>query len=59
MDDKKELTEKQALFLELLMAPEIRGDIRRAMREAGYADTTSINSVVGPLQKSTRRHLCY
>ncbi len=51
MDDKKELTEKQALFLELLMAPEIRGDIRRAMREAGYADTTSINSVVGPLQK--------
>ena len=51
MEDKKELTEKQALFLELLMAPEIRGDIRRAMREAGYADTTSINSVVGPLQK--------
>ena len=51
MDDKKVLTEKQALFLELLMTPEIRGNIRKAMSEAGYADTTSISSVVEPLQK--------
>jgi len=41
----------QSLFLELLMTPECKGNIRLAMKEAGYADTTSISSVVGPLQK--------
>lgn len=51
MEDTKELTEKQAKFLELLMTPEIRGNIRKAMTEAGYAATTSVSSVVGPLQK--------
>jgi hypothetical protein len=50
MEDKV-LTEKQALFLELLMTPEVRGNIRKAMNEAGYAETTSISAVVGPLQK--------
>ena len=33
MDDKEELTEKQALFLELLMA--LKYGEHRAMREAG------------------------
>ena len=51
MDDKKVLTDMQKLFLEVLMTPECRGNIRLAMQEAGYADTTSITSVVGPLQK--------
>ena len=51
MEETKELTEKQGKFLELLMTPEIRGNIRRAMTEAGYAATTSVSAVVGPLQK--------
>ena len=51
MDEKKQLTDMQSLFLELLMTPECKGNIRLAMKEAGYADTTSISSVVGPLQK--------
>lgn len=51
MDDKKVLTDKQALFLEVLMTPECKGNIRMAMSEAGYADTTSMSVVVGPLQK--------
>ena len=51
MEEKKQLTDMQSLFLELLMTPECRGNIRLAMKEAGYADTTSISAVVGPLQK--------
>ena len=51
MEEKKQLTDMQSLFLELLMTPECKGNIRLAMKEAGYADTTSISSVVGPLQK--------
>tara|TARA_B100000768_G_scaffold142658_1_gene134611 strand:- start:3531 stop:3905 length:375 start_codon:yes stop_codon:yes gene_type:complete len=51
MDDKKILTDMQKLFLEVLMTPECKGNIRLAMQDAGYADTTSITSVVAPLQK--------
>lgn len=51
MEEKRQLTDMQSLFLELLMTPECKGNIRLAMKEAGYADTTSISSVVGPLQK--------
>ena len=51
MEDTKVLTDKQQLFLEVLMTPECKGNIRLAMKEAGYADTTSVSVVVGPLQK--------
>lgn len=51
MEAKKLLTEKQQIFLEVLMTPECKGNIRMAMQQAGYADTTSITAVVGPLQK--------
>ena len=51
MEDTKILTDKQQLFLEVLMTPECKGNIRLAMKEAGYADTTSLSAVVGPLQK--------
>ena len=51
MEDTKVLTDKQALFLELLMTPEIRGNIRKAMNEAGYSEGTRISTVVEPLQK--------
>jgi len=49
MADKKELTEKQQVFLEALTG-EARGNVRSAMRMAGYSDTTKIHEVVGPLR---------
>lgn len=49
MADKKELTEKQQVFLEALTG-EARGNVRSAMRVAGYSDTTKIHEVVGPLR---------
>ena len=50
MADKKELTEKQQVFLEALTG-EARGNVRSAMRMAGYSDTTKIHEVVGPLRE--------
>lgn len=47
---KKELTEKQEIFLEALMG-EAKGNIRDAMRIAGYSDRTKISEVVGPLRE--------
>ena len=49
MAEKKELTEKQQVFLEALTG-EARGNVRSAMRIAGYSDTTKIHEVVGPLR---------
>ena len=49
MADKKPLTEKQEAFLEALTG-EARGNVRQAMRMAGYSDSTRINEVVGPLR---------
>jgi hypothetical protein len=48
--DKKPLTEKQEAFLEALTG-EARGDIRGAMRIAGYSDSTKIHEVVNPLRE--------
>lgn len=42
-------TEKQEAFLEALLG-EARGDIREAMRIAGYSDNTKVGEVVGPLK---------
>jgi hypothetical protein len=49
MTDKKEYTEMQQAFLEFLTG-EARGDIRTAMRLAGYSDATRTAEVVGPLK---------
>ena len=46
----KELTEKQAAFLEALLG-EARGNIRAAMDMAGYAKNTKTTEVVGPLKE--------
>ena len=48
--DKKQYTEKQEAFLEALTG-ESRGDIRGAMRIAGYSDSTKIHEVVNPLRE--------
>ena len=46
----KELTDKQAAFLEALLG-EARGNIRAAMDIAGYSKTTATSEVVGPLKE--------
>lgn len=50
IDQPKPLTEKQEAFLEALMG-EARGNIREAMRLAGYSDSTRTTEVVGPLKE--------
>jgi len=48
-EEKKQLTEKQEAFLDALCG-EARGDIRTAMRMAGYSDYTKTFEVVEPLK---------
>ena len=50
MAEEKQLTEKQIAFLEALTG-EARGDIRAAMRAAGYSDATKVQEVVNPLRE--------
>ena len=49
MSEEKQYTEKQNAFLESLVG-EARGDIRSAMRSAGYSDSTKVHEVVNPLR---------
>jgi len=46
---KKEMTERQELFLEALCG-EAQGNIRQAMRIAGYSDNTTIHEAVNPIR---------
>lgn len=46
---EKKLTEKQEAFLEALTG-EAKGNIRQAMRMAGYSDSTRQSEVVRPLR---------
>lgn len=46
---KKQLTERQEVFLEALTG-EARGDVRQAMRIAGYSDATKISEAIAPIQ---------
>ena len=50
MAEKKPLTEMQEAFLDALVG-EAGGDIRAAMRIAGYSDNTRFNDVVHPLKE--------
>jgi|TARA_B110000908_G_scaffold159321_1_gene201347 hypothetical protein len=50
IDTPKKYTEKQDAFLEALMG-EAKGNLREAMRIAGYSDSTKINEVVSPLKQ--------
>jgi|TARA_R110000796_G_scaffold56214_1_gene130444 hypothetical protein len=47
---EKKLSEKQEMFLDALIT-DAKGNIREAMRMAGYSDTTKIAEVVGPLKE--------
>ena len=46
---KKPLTERQEIFLEALTG-EARGNVREAMRIAGYSEATKINEAIAPIQ---------
>lgn len=48
-ETKREFTELQQRFLDALMDPENRGDIRKAMRQAGYNDSTKTSQVIESL----------
>lgn len=48
-DNKAPLTEMQEAFLDALVGP-ANGDVRTAMRMAGYSDTTRFKDVLVPLQ---------
>ena len=49
MTDKK-LTDRQEAFLEALLG-EAKGNIREAMRIAGYSDSTRINEAIAPIKE--------
>ena len=49
----KELTDKQAAFLEALLG-EARGNIRLAMDMAGYSKSTKTTEVVAPLKEEIK-----
>lgn len=48
---EKEYTELQQRFLDIFMEPEYKGDIRKAMRAAGFNDSTSVAYVVNTLHE--------
>lgn len=51
MKNKKEYSTLELAFLEHLFGPEAQGDIRKAMRLAGYNDTTSTTQVIRQLNE--------
>ena len=50
MNKKRELTENQIKFLEAL-GGEAKGDVRTAIKLAGYAENTSINDITKSLKE--------
>ncbi len=52
--EKKELTDMQKAFLEALGSTETGGNIRLAMRKAGYSDNTRPSEVLSSLDEHIR-----
>ena len=50
MAEEKQYTDKQLMFLEALMSEECKGNIKKAMNLAGYAENTSSTIVVTALK---------
>ena len=48
MTEKKKLTERKEKFVEALLG-EAKGNVRAAMRIAGYSDSTSIREAMAPV----------
>lgn len=51
MKPEKEYTDKQKIFLDALTSEECKGNIKKAMQVAGYADNTSSTVVVSALKE--------
>ena len=47
---KNNNTEMQNIFLDSLFDDDVKGDIRKAMKKAGYSDNSSIDGVIKPLK---------
>lgn len=54
MADKKRLTTQQRLFLDSLISEQAMGDLRTAMRIAGYSDNTKIAHTARELRVEIR-----
>lgn len=48
-DGPKKLTERQEAFLNALLG-DAKGNVRQAMREAGYSDSTSTSEAIAPVK---------
>ena len=48
-DGPKKLTDRQEAFLDALLG-EAQGNVRQAMRIAGYSDATRINEAIAPIK---------
>ena len=49
MDGPKKLSDRQEAFLEALLG-DARGNVRQAMRTAGYSDATSTSEAIAPIK---------
>ena len=54
MAEKRILTSKQRLFLDALISDEVMGDLRTAMRIAGYSDNTKVAHTAKELKREIR-----
>ena len=54
MNELTTLTAKQTLFLDALVSEDAMGDLRAAMRLAGYSDNTKVAYVARELRKEIR-----
>ena len=54
MNELTTLTAKQTLFLDTLVSEDAMGDLRTAMRLAGYSDNTKVAYIVRELRKEIR-----
>ncbi|MDA8751842.1 hypothetical protein N9M77_09975 [Planktomarina temperata] len=54
MNELTTLTAKQTLFLDALISEDVMGDLRTAMRLAGYSDNTKVAYIARELRKEIR-----
>ena len=54
MNELTTLTAKQTLFLDALISEDVMGDLRTAMRLAGYSDNTKVAYIARELHKEIR-----
>ena len=50
MTDKKKLTEKQKIFLDVLFDEDVNGNYKKAAMKAGYSKTTNPVHIIEPIK---------